>query len=407
MTTLRHTFIACAAAVAALLAAQPAVAGPKTDALLSPEELVGRRIFFDKSLSEPAGQSCGSCHEAKATFQDPRGTATSHGANPALFGSRNTPSLKYAAFTPKFQSSLAEGSYFGGFFRDGRVDSLEAQAKAPFTNPIEMANPDSDTVVAKVAAAPYAEQFKAVFGSDIFAHPNKAFNSIAKALAAFERTPVFATFDSKYDAWQEGRATLTDSEARGMAAFNDPARGNCASCHFTVSPTHAGGLHPLMTDFGYDNAGVPRNPANRFYSMPAQFNPDGRDFIDQGLENHVLDPHSRSQFKAPSLRNVAVTAPYMHNGYFQTLRAVVDFYNTRDSKPACADVFTSEADAEAQGCWPAPEQPETKNVRDMGDLHLSDQDVDDIVAFMGTFTDGWKPESEARPVAAAKPATKR
>jgi cytochrome c peroxidase len=390
---IRPTLLSLAGACA-LLALAPAGASDK--AVLTPEESVGRRIFFDKSLSEPAGQSCASCHQMDAAFSDPRGTPTSHGVDRTLFGPRNAPSLKYAAFAPKFQSSLAEGSYFGGQFRDGRVDTLEEQARQPFLNPVEMANPDSDTVVAKVAAAPYADQFKAVFGADIFSHPDKAFGAIAAALAAFERTRLFAPFDSKYDAWQQGRATLTDSEARGMAAFNDPARGNCASCHLSVSPTHAGGLHPLFTDFGYDNAGVPRNPSNRFYSDPPQFNPDGRAYVDLGLEGHVLDPHARGQFKAPSLRNVAVTGPYMHNGYFRTLRGVVDFYNTRDAKPACADVFTSEADAEAQGCWPAPEMPETINVRDMGNLHLSEQDVDDIVAFMGTLTDGWTPDGNGR-----------
>jgi len=382
----RLTLLAAAAATAALFVTQPAGAGQPRPSL-APDEAVGRQIFFDKTLSEPAGQSCSSCHQAKSQFDDPGPSPTSHGADTTLYGPRNAPSLKYVAFTPKFQSSLAEGSYFGGMFRDGRVDTLEQQAKLPFTNPIEMANPDPDSVVAKVAAAPYADQFKAVYGEDIFAHPNKAFNSIAKALAAFERTKVFSPFDSKYDYWQRGQAKLTAAETRGMQAFNDPARGNCAFCHISVSPTHAGGLNPLFTDFGFDNAGVPRNPDNKFYAMPAQYNPDGTNYVDLGLENHVLDPHSRGQFKAPTLRNVALTGPYMHNGYFVTLRAVVDFYNTRDAKPACPNVFTNETDAEAAGCWPAAEMPETMNTQVMGNLHMSEQDVDDIVAFLGTLTD--------------------
>ena len=271
------------------------------------------------------------------------------------------------------------------------MNTLEEQAKLPFVNPIEMGNPDAQAVVTKVSLAPYAAQFQAVFGADIFSHPTEAYDAIASSLASFERTNAFAPFDSKYDAYQEGRATLTDSEARGLAAFNDPARGNCAKCHLTVSPTNPGGLRPLLTDFGYDNAGVPRNPDNKFYKDPAQYNPDGRGFVDLGLEGVILDPASRGQFKAPSLRNVAVTGPYMHNGYFKTLRGVVDFYTTRESKPACKSKFTTEADALAQGCWPAAELVETMNVADMGNLHMSDQDVDDIVAFLGTLTDGWTP----------------
>jgi cytochrome c peroxidase len=356
----------------------------------APRAALGRQIFFDRTLSEPAGQSCGSCHQLAHTFTDPRPTPTSHGADPVLFGPRNTPSIKYAAFAPRFQSNGKEGGYLGGQFRDGRADTLEEQAKQPFVNPIEMANPDSQAVVAKVSRAAYADEFKAVYGADIFSRPDAAYDAIANALAAFERTKVFAPFDSKYDAWQQGRATLTDAEARGLAAFNDPARGNCAKCHLTVS-SRPDGQRPLLTDFGYDNAGVPRNPANRFYRDPAQYNPGGRGYVDLGLEGVILDPATRGQFKAPSLRNVAVTGPYMHNGYFQTLRGVVDFYNTRDAKPACPSRFTPEADALAQGCWPAPEMPETINVADMGNLHMSAQDVDDIVAFLGTLTDGWTP----------------
>jgi cytochrome c peroxidase len=366
------------------------------DDSLDPKAALGKQIFFDKTLSEPAGQSCSSCHQLAHSFVDPRPTPTSHGANASLFGPRNTPSVKYASFTPKFQPNGKEGGYLGGQFRDGRVNTLEEQAKLPFVNPIEMGNPDSQAVVTKVSLAPYAAQFQAVFGADIFSHPIAAYEAIASSLAAFERTKVFAPFDSKYDAFQQGRATLTDAEARGLAAFNDPARGNCAKCHLTVSPTHPGGTRPLLTDFGYDNAGVPRNPENKFYRDPAQYNPSGRGYIDLGLEGVLLDPATRGQFKAPSLRNVAVTGPYMHNGYFKTLRGVVDFYSTRDAKPACPSKFTTEADALAQGCWPAPEMAETKNVTDMGNLHLSEQEIDDIVAFLGTLTDGWTPEAAPR-----------
>ena len=168
----------------------------------------------------------------------------------------------------------------------------------------------------------------------------------------------------------------------------DPNRGNCSSCHLTQTDKFAN--HALFTDFGYDNVGVPRNPANKYYTMPPDINPDGRRFVDIGLMNVLTKKAStRGQFKSPSLRNVAISGPYMHNGYFKTLRGVLDFYNTRDVKPRCADKFTSEADAEAQGCWPEPEVKENVNKQDFGNLKLSDQDIDDLLAFLETLTDGW------------------
>jgi cytochrome c peroxidase len=364
---------------------------PDRDPAKKQKESLGRQIFNDTTLSEPQGQSCASCHRADRAFSSPG--ATSAGADAALFGSRNAPGLTYTMFTPPLQSGGDEGpaSYFGGQFRDGRADFLEDQVHFPMLNPLEMGNPSGDAVMAKVAVAPYAGLFKLVYGANVFDDPAAAFVDLADAVAAFERSKEFRRFDSKFDAYRKGNATLTDAEARGLALFNDPDRANCALCHLT-GPDKVIGQRPLLTDFGYDNIGVPRNPANRFYRMGSQFNPDGRKFIDVGLGNVVPMAYVKGQFKSPSLRNVAVTGPYMHNGYFKTLRGVLDFYNTRDVKPRCADKFTSEADAEAQGCWPAPEEKENVNTKDLGNLHLSDQDIDDILAFLNTLTDGWQPE---------------
>jgi cytochrome c peroxidase len=352
---------------------------------------LGDRIFHDTTLSEPQGQSCASCHLKARGFSDKTG-ATSHGANPALFGPRNAPNITYAVFTPPLQSGGDEGplSFFGGQFRDGRANFLSDQAKLPLLNPIEMGNPDAAAVVAKLAAAPYADEFKAAYGADIFADTDRAFDAMAEAIQRYESSKTFTRFDSKYDAYLKGTATLTDPEARGLAVFNDPARGNCALCHVSQA-TPTWGNRPLFSDFGFDNLGLPRNPDSKYYSMPAQYNPDGRDYVDIGLGAIVPRDMAKGQFKAPSLRNVAVSAPYGHNGYFKTLRGFVDFYNTRDVKPRCANRFTREADAIAQGCWPVAEYPQTMNTTNLGSLHLSDQDVDDLVAFMGTLTDGWKP----------------
>jgi len=356
---------------------------------------LGNKIFHDTTLSEPQGQSCASCHRANLGFTD-KGS-TSHGANPALFGPRNAPTITYAMFTPPLYAGGDEGplAYTGGQFRDGRVNFLSDQAKVPLMNPIEMGNPDVPSLIAKVAAAPYAAEFQAAYGAGIFNDPDAAFTALADALQRFESSPLFSRFDSKFDAYRRGETTLTDAEARGLAVFNDPDKGNCALCHLT-GPDPVFGARPLLTDFGFDNIGVPRNPDNKFYTMPAQYNPDGKHYVDPGLGAIVPRPTQVGQFKSPSLRNVAVTGPYTHNGYFKTLRGLVDFYNTRDVKPRCSSPFTREADAIAQGCWPVAEQPATVNKTDLGNLHLSDQDVDDIVAFLGTLTDGWKPSGDKK-----------
>lgn len=384
--------------IALVLTLAGPVAGQAAEAALSARAALGRQIFFDRGLSEPRGQACASCHDPAVAFSEPRRGPTSRGVQHALVGPRNAPSLMYAAFAPALQSSGEGGgvAYLGGQFRDGRVNFLEDQVRGPLLNPIEMANADEAMVVGKLRGARYAAAFEASYGSGIFDRPDEAFRALADALAQFERSAVFAPFSSKYDAWQQGRTTLSPAEERGRLLFNDAAKGNCASCHPSTTGKAGTGRRALFTDFGYDNVGVPRNPANRFYDMPASVNPDGRAFVDIGLRNTVMWPGTRGQFKAPTLRNIAVTGPYMHNGYFKTLRGLVDFYNTRDVKPACHDDFVSEAAALRRGCWPRAEVTETVNTSAMGRLGLSEPEVDDLVAFLGTLTDGWTPVA-ARP----------
>ena len=140
----------------------------------------------------------------------------------------------------------------------------------------------------------------------------------------------------KYDHWLRGETELSEQELRGLKLFEAEDKGNCAACH--PSRPAADGSPPLFTDFTYDNLGVPRNPENPFYSLPSDLNPDGFAFVDLGLGKTVNDPAQNGKFRVPTLRNVAVTAPYMHNGVFKTLFNVVAFYNTRDVAE-----------------WPAPE----------------------------------------------------
>jgi cytochrome c peroxidase len=365
-----------------------ALAGDASEAAAEKAAL-GRLLFFDATLSEPAGQSCASCHDPGAAFTDPdRAQPTSKGVQRNRFGNRNAPSAMYMAFSPAFHFDKAEGHYVGGQFWDGRAATLEEQAKGPFLNPVEMANRGRRAVVEKVRRAAYAPEFAAAFGKGALDDIDRAYDRIAAAIAAYERTTELAPFTTRHDAWLQGKAKLTAQELRGLRLFNDERKGNCAACH--PSQRRPDGGLPLFTDFTYDNLGVPRNPENPFYDLPKGYNPQGKRFLDRGLGATVRRRAEDGKFKVPTLRNIALTAPYMHNGYFKTLRGVVAFYNDRDVRPACKRDAT-EAEALRLGCWPKPEVARNVNQEEMGRLGLTDDEIDDIVAFMLTLTDGYQP----------------
>ena len=360
----------------------------KTNEINSPADkiLLGKSLFMDSNLSEPAGQSCVSCHSFGAGLADPdQAEATSRGVDPSRFGSRNTPMAAYAAFTPEFHYDKEEELYVGGQFLDGRASSLEDQAKLPFLNELEMNNPDEDSLVEKVRESAYADLFKSVYGEKSLDNPKQALDHMADAIAEFERTDVFAPFTSKFDYVQTGKAQFTKQEARGFDLFNAEDKGNCAACH----PAEVDEGKVLFTDFTYDNLGAPANANNSFNTLDKTLNPDGKTFADKGLgsgENKaVLKKDLAAQlgkFRVPSLRNVAITPPYNHNGVFVNLKEVVDFYNSRDVVGAVG--FNNN-----------PEIAENVNTEELGDLKLSDQEVLDIVAFMETLTDGYTPEKIA------------
>ncbi|MBI3394652.1 MAG: cytochrome-c peroxidase [Spirochaetia bacterium] len=342
---------------------------------LTPEQQLGREIFFDTDLSEPAGQSCGSCHSPLQAFTTPSGMMT-HGITPGIVsgrtGSRNTPTASYAVFSPTPFFDDKAGTWIGGQFFDQRADSLEDQAGGPFLNAVEMANPSKSHVVQKLARARYASRMRSVYGTGVFTDTEGAYSAMTKAIAAYERSREVSPFTSKFDAYNRGLPVFTAQESRGLAIFRDPKRGNCESCHPST------GAAPLFTDFSNDNIGVPANPQNPFYTVSAVFNPDGASYVDKGLgaSERVNDEAFNGRFKVPTLRNVNKTGPYMHNGFFQTLRDVIRFYNT-----ACA--------AGNPDSWPAPEVSDTRNCSELGDLGLSNQDIDDLTAFLLTLDDGW------------------
>lgn len=331
---------------------------------------LGHKIFFDTNLSNPPGQACSSCHDPKTAFSDPiLDLPVSRGVVEGKTGTINTPIVMYTAFIPAFHFNPEEGLFIGGQFLDGREFSLEAQAKKPFLNPDEMNNPDKASVIEKIRNASYVDEFKLVFGQDALDDVDKAYDYVAAALASFERSAILNPFTSKYDFYLAGVVKLSEQEERGLQLFEAENKGNCAACH----PSRpVDGKPPLFTDFTYDNLGVPSN--QKILKIK------GAEFVDIGLGKTVKDnPNAEAgadngKFKVSSLRNIAKTAPYMHNGVFTSLKEVVDFYNTRDT----------------DGKWAKPEIAATMNTEELGDLGLSDQEVDDIVVFLRTLSDGYE-----------------
>ena len=370
-------------------------------ASLSAAAQLGEHIFSDVSLSASGRQSCATCHvPSRGHAPDNALPAQPGGADMLAQGTRDTPSIRYLRDDTAFHFA-SDGTPTGGFFWDGRAASLAAQAAQPFLNPLEMANADKAAVVAKLARAAYAQQFRQVYGDNIFADADAAFQRMTLAVQAYEQEDAdFAPFTSKYDAFLHGQTTLSAQELRGLALFNNPLKGNCSACH--PSGKSVDGTPPLFTDFSYDNLGVPRN-----WDLVA--NQDPRHF-DLGLCASVevadLPAVQRDAlcgaFKVPSLRNVALRQSFFHNGRFHTLKDALTFYVQRDLYP---EKFYLKADGSVD-CLPDGsvnkfnDLPSAyhRNVntqegpynRHPGDAPaLSDAEIDDVIAFLGTLSDGW------------------
>ncbi len=331
---------------------------------LNPAQLLGKKLFFDTNLSNPPGQSCATCHMPDQGFTDPEQLPASRGAVKTLFGHRNTPTVAYAAFTPYFHFDSVEENYVGGLFWDGRSATLSEQAMNPLLSHHEMNCDCKQTVVERVRKSDYKDLFLQVFGTNAFADTGKAFENIAEAIEEFEETAEVNPFTSKFDYYLKGEAQLTAPELRGLKLFNDTAKGNCAACHPSTPDPFTGAA--LFTDFTYDNLGVPANP--ELIKIDKGYKPD------LGLGDIVKQKSENGKFKVPTLRNISITAPYFHNGVFKTLEEVMDFYSNRD-----------------KGTFAKPEISENVNTEELGNLNLTKQETDDIIAFMRTLTDGYAP----------------
>jgi cytochrome c peroxidase len=349
----------------------------------------GRRLFFDGQLSDPPGTSCASCHDPARAFtgNNGSGTAVPRGSRPEARGTRNVPTVMYLATSPGPGMSEKDGKPVpsGGFFWDGRAVTLSDQALGPLFAPDEMNNRDAAALVARVAASDSAPALRQAFGAGVFADTGSALKAITTALAAFEQSPIFAPFSSKFDAVLRGQARLTPQEERGQSLFTIAQKGNCAACH-TLNADSREPRDSLFTDFGFHALGVPRN------ADIVQAGQSDLGYCAAQPGGEAANSRWCGWFKTPTLRNIKLTAPYMHNGHFATLREAVAFYATRDTHPErwypkgekfddLPAPFHANVDLETRPYHRRPGQRPA----------LNDEEIDDIVAFLETLTDGYTP----------------
>jgi cytochrome c peroxidase len=362
---------------------------------------LGRQIFFDPSLSASGKMACATCHDPAHAYGPPNGLAVQLGG-PGMDrqGERAVPSLRYVLnrtpvwhkeFIPNVVERIREGDEppKGGFGWDGRFKTLREQAEFPLLSPNEMANASAEDVAAKLRRASYAGDFRRVFGDGIFESAADAYASALAALQRFELYDVsFHPYSSKYDDYLDGKTQLSEQERRGLALFDDPKRGNCASCH--LDRKGANGSHPLFTDYEFEALGVPRNPEIRANGA--------KDYFDMGLCGPIrLDQAAERAycglFKTPSLRNVATRAVFFHNGRFHTLKDALRFYVQRDTDPkawygrdAAGQVAKFDDLPEAlRGNVDVVDEPLTR--KEGGEPAWSEAEIEDVAAFLETLTD--------------------
>ena len=345
-----------------------------------PHETLGRALFFDTTLSASSTQSCATCHDPSRAFIDSRDNAV-HGAastghEPSLLGDRNTPSIAYAAMTPEFHRE-DDGGVRGGFFLDGRANTLADQAREPFLNPVEMALDGISGFAERIRRnTTYEKLFVDAFDQDTYANDERLYFAAANALAAFQRGTEFSQFDSRYDRFLAGEIELTmEEELARRLFFSDLV--NCMNCHLQernrIQPRE------MFTDFRYHNIGLPRHDTLR------AANGLGASHTDTGLAARAdVDTQTSSgKFRTPSLRNVVVTAPYMHHGLFQHLETAIHFYNRY-----LVDNQDAETNPETGRPWGQPEV--TANI----ELDLLSQGqpigkarIQSLIVFLRTLTD--------------------
>lgn len=401
---------------------------------LSAMAQLGKHIFFDASLSSSGKLSCASCHSPQHFYGPPSDASVMMGG-PDLSrqGLRAVPSLMYLERQSSFSvgpdkdedenislAQLAAQSFNvprakktaqdtaasaanlvpeGGLFWDGRVDTLQDQAMFPLLNPLEMDGGSIEAEAAKLRRAPYAQLFVELFGDAVFEAPRVTLAEAMFAVARYQiEDPSFHPYSSKYDAWLEGKARLSQAELRGYLLFNDPAKADCAGCHLD-QPT-PNGLPPLFTDEQFEALGVPRNTA-----LASNRNPDHFDLgICGPIRTDMADqPQYCGMFLTPTLRNVATRQVFMHNGVYHSLQQVMDFYNLRDTDPGAIYPAGLDGKVEKFNDIPPQYRANVDTVDPPLDRTLADkpansaQDLQDIIAFLKTLTDGYRSGGDTTP----------
>jgi len=395
---------------------------------------LGRRMFFDPSLSGSGQLSCASCHSPDHAYGAPNDLPVQlGGVDMQHYGTRAVPSLKYLEHTPNFsigptsevpdndlpppsenpekkeqaaavaagaKGGLAPGddkTPQGGMDWDGRADTVQEQALGPLLDPNEMANKDKGDLLERIKKN-YGEDLKRFFGPTIFQQPDLALSEALFALARFQaEDQSFHPYDSKYDAYLVGEAQLTDAEMRGLKLFEDPKKGNCASCHIDKASTD-GFLRPAFTDYEFEALAAPRN-----MDIPANQDPS---YYDLGLCGPTRTDYANSKdycglFKTPSLRNVAEKKRFFHNGVFHSLEDVMHFYVERETKPE--KWYPKRVDGQIDKYDDIPKEhhgnvdiADAPFDRKQGDKPaLDDAEIADVVAFLKTLSDGYKIDTEA------------
>jgi cytochrome c peroxidase len=396
-------FFFCVLLAAVALTREGEAALTRPEAFRRAQELValGRKMFFDPTLSGSGKMSCASCHDPAFAFGPPNALPVQRGGrHMSQWGIRTVPSLRYLQVVPQFtehyfdandsgDDSIDNGPT-GGLTWDGRVDRGRDQARIPLLSSYEMANTDEQSVVTAAQKASYSLELKKLSGGST--DTRTIFGTIIEALEAWEEDyQEFYPYSSKYDAWLAGKANLSATESRGLKLFTDPEKGNCARCHIPTRGVN--GTPPQFSDYGFVALGVPRNN-----QIPANSNPHWYDLGLCGPERLDLRTNDKycGCFMTPSLRNVATRRSFFHNGVFHTLKEAVAFYAQRDTNPekwyprnhdgtvAKFDDLPAQYHSDIEMEAPFGRQP--------GDAPaLSDREIEDVVAFLRTLTDGFRP----------------
>ncbi|HEY4370154.1 MAG TPA: cytochrome c peroxidase [Steroidobacteraceae bacterium] len=358
---------------------------------------VGQHLFFDKSLSGSGEMACSTCHDPAHAYGPPNDLAVQLGGRKLTqWGTRAVPTLRYQEYTPPYADLLDNPDGIstpgpgGGLTQDGRAPTLAAQAAIPLLAANEMANRNPADVVKKVRVSEYAELFRQAYGERIFDDSKQAFAKVGEALQAFQlEDDSFHPYNSKYDKYASNKigGKFTPAEWRGFMVYNDPTKGNCFACHYNGAGIH--GAVRLFTDYTYAAIGVPRN-----MDIPANRDPK---FFDLGIcsrPDHPLPANSQycGMFKTPTLRNATTRHVFFHNGYFKSLHDVIRFYNTRDTNP---ELWYPTVNGVVQKFNDLPEKYRA-NIDPQAPLDskpagsappMSEQDMEDLEAFIGTLTD--------------------